>query len=427
MLVVIGAGMAGLAAARTLREAGREAVVLEARDRVGGRVRTSESLGAPVDLGASWIHGVRGNPMSELADRAQVRRVATPHERAGAFDGSGWLTRRRVARVQRDFAQLLADAGRRARRADGADRSLRESIDGIVPADLEAAGRAELAMQERFLSLMMGADLDDLSARWWDQDQELPGGDELLVEGYEPIARMLSAGLDVRLGHAVDRVEVDRLEMDRGVTVSGAFGALRADAVVVTLPLGVLRAGAVRFEPGLPAEKRAALERVHMGLLDKVVLRFPERRWPRGYTYFGHLFPEGEEPWGFLDLAELGWPPILVAFVAGRHAEALERRGDSEVVEIALRGLARILGERPPAPTGAIVTRWRADPFALGSYSHLSPGATLDDYDTLGAPVGDVLYFAGEHTHRRYPATAHGAYLSGVRAAEQLLERRRSG
>ncbi|HJL16536.1 MAG TPA: FAD-dependent oxidoreductase [Sandaracinaceae bacterium LLY-WYZ-13_1] len=418
MIVIVGAGIAGLAAARALREAGREAVVLEARPRVGGRLLTSRSLGVPVDLGASWIHGVRDNPLTALADEVGVRRVATRHEDAGVYDGGAWLPRARLARSQRDFAQLLADAGRRARAASS-DRSLRAAIDEVVPGDLEPGARAELGVQERMLSLMMGADLESLSARSWDQDEELPGGDALLLDGYGPLVEHLGEGLDVRLEHAVERIE----HAAGRATVAGPFGEMEADAVIVTLPLGVLKSDAVRFEPPLPFEKRAAIRRVGAGLLDKVVLRFEERFWPVGHTYLAHVAPPERTPWGFLDLSAFGWPPILVAFASGAHAAALEALPDSEVVALARRGLAALVDGPVPAAHDTIVTRWRADPFARGAYSHLGVGATGDDHDTLAAPVDDVLWFAGEHTHRAYPATAHGAYLSGVRAAEAVARR----
>lgn len=418
MIVVIGAGLCGLAAARTLHESGRRVVVLEGRDRAGGRAWTDASLGAPVDLGASWIHGVRGNPISDLATRATVGRVPTDHEAFAVFDGRRWLDASRLDRARQDLFRRLDEVGRRARAADR-DASLRDAIDRLSSADVDVTALHDRRIHERVLSLMMGADLETLSTRWWDQDEELPGGDALLREGYGPLVRTLAEGLDVRLGHVVERVA----RRDGAARVSGPWGAMEADAVVVTLPLGVLKRGAVTFDPPLPDEKRRAIERVGVGVLDKVVLRFSERRWRHGATYLGPSTPVGDEPWAFLDLAELGWPPMVVAFASGAHARRLEARTDAEVTAIAARGFARLVDGPPPELTGALVTRWDRDPFARGAYSHLPPGASAEDLDALAAPVDGTLFFGGEHTHRQHPATAHGAYLSGLREARRILDR----
>ncbi len=264
----------------------------------------------------------------------------------------------------------------------------------------------------------MGADLDGLSAQRWDQDVELPGGDRVFPEGYDVVVRGLARGLDVRLGHVVDRVR----RTAGGVVVRTDRGRFEGHGAVVALPLGVLARGSVAFDPPLPDAHRAAIGRIGVGVLDKIVLRFPRAFWPEEAHHLG-MAPANDVQGiaGFLPLSPYGLPPILVGWVAGRQARALEAEPDGVVVSAALASLERVFPGRVPEPEQEWITRWDRDPFAAGSYSHLPPGARGEDHDRLAMPVDARLVLAGEHTCRAHPATVHGAYESGVRAAGQLL------
>jgi monoamine oxidase len=209
---------------------------------------------------------------------------------------------------------------------------------------------------------------------------------------------------------------------ERAIRIETSRGAFEADAAILTAPLGVLQRGAVAFDPPLSEEKRAALGRLGMGVLDKVALRFPRAFWPRERHFVGYASARADEFPVFLNLARGGGAPILVGFAGGSAARELEGRSDAEIAGAAMAVLRRIFGRGVPEPEAAVATRWASDPDALGSYSNLRVGADPADYDRLAAPLaGGRLRFAGEATNRAHPATVHGAYLSGVREAERLL------
>ncbi len=193
-----------------------------------------------------------------------------------------------------------------------------------------------------------------------------------------------------------------------------------ADAAVVTLPLGVLQKGDVRFTPALPARKQRAVDRMGMGLLDKCYLRFPRAFWGERYQLFGHIGARTGRWPEWYDVRRVVGEPVLLGFSATDFATHLERLSDREVVADAMSVLRTVFGRSVPDPTGVIVTRWGRDRWSYGSHSHLPPGSSPADHDALAAPVGRRLAFAGEATHRRFPATAHGAYLSGLRAAREV-------
>lgn len=197
-------------------------------------------------------------------------------------------------------------------------------------------------------------------------------------------------------------------------------GTFSADKAIVTLPLGVLKKGLVRFDPPLPERKTAAIERLGMGTLDMVALAFPEPFWPHDHDFIAGYPAEGDIFPRFFDRFRKTGRPILVASVGGRGAEALESLSDGEVEAAAMRPLRRLFGGAIPSPVSMRRTAWASDPFTSGSYSHIPVGASPADYDALAEPVEDVLFFAGEATNREHPATVHGAYLSGLREAARL-------
>jgi len=255
-----------------------------------------------------------------------------------------------------------------------------------------------------------------LSLKAYGADDVFDGGDALFPEGYDAIMRELAKGTEVRTGQVVSRVEYGQ----GGVRVFTNRGEFTADRAVITVPLGVLQAGRISFAPALPERKTQAIQRLGMGVLDKVVLRFNRVFWDTDADYLNYIAPmRGDWP-EFVNLAPAVQMPLLVALRGANAARDAEGRGDGDLVTDAMRVLRMIYGGNVPDPTGALVTRWAADPFAGGAYSYVPTGVSTMEYDALGAPVAGRLFFAGEATVRDYPGTVHGAWLSGLRVAEAI-------
>jgi monoamine oxidase len=423
-VLVVGAGVAGLSAAHDLAARGKDVIVLEARDRIGGRVFTDRSFpGAALDLGASWIHGTIKNPLTALADELGLARVATRYDATATWDAHGARLSKededRFSRRYEEVARAVSRDKKARRRQEKPDEPLAETFARAASAmALSPVERAELEYGiVSTIELDYGCDVADLSSFEWEEDEVDAGGDVVFPNGYDAIPRSLARGLDVRTGQVVRAIAHD----GAGVRVETHDGVFRAPRAVVTLPLGVLKAGAVAFSPPLPADKRAAIERMAMGVLDKLYLRWKEPFWPGDVDILAYVAERrGDWPEAYNYLRYVG-QPILMLFVAGEAAKRVEAMSDEAAVLSAMSALRTMFGGKVPAPEQSLLTRWSADRFALGSYSHLPPGATQDDYDHLAEPVGDRLFFAGEATWRARAATVHGALLSGRRAARQIL------
>lgn len=417
-VLVVGAGIAGLAAARTLTDNGWSVIVLEARNRVGGRMWTDSSLGVPLDLGASWIHGVNGNPITKLAKQFGIKTIATNDENSIEFaaDGSE-LPDDEFARMEALFEEIYEEVAEMQDSTDE-DMPLQTAIDQVIAS--RSLSEADLRRLNYYIHLVTaldyGADPKDLSLWWWDSDEEFGGEEVIFPDGYNQITDGLAKGLDIRLGTVVKTVRYGR----GGVEVETSAGAYMAEKAVVTFPLGVLKQASVKFEPPLPGSKQAAIDRLGMGVLNKVYLKFPEAFWGEDVETISYVGERLGEWCDWLSFVPFTSEPILMAFHGGDKGFALEDLSDDEIVAGAMRTLRVMFGNDIPQPEGVLITRWGKDPFSFGAYSHIPPFASAKDYDTLAKPVGDVLFFAGEATSREYPSTVHGAYLSGVRAAKEI-------
>ena len=421
--LVIGAGAAGLAAAQHLAAAGQKVTVVEARDRFGGRAWTSDALGPPVDLGASWIHGTTDNPLVPLARAAGSRFTRTSFERFATYDVDG----RRIRAIEEGplwsrYLDINAAATRAAR-----DGSAKGSVADVIDAATQVAGPppagVDPVLLDRYvawaakleISLDLAADLSDLSAGALDDGEALEGLWVMLEGGYRAVLEPIAATLDIRLGQTVTEIEAT----DASVAVTTADGeTLRADRAVVTLPLGVLKADDVTFRPPLPDAVAGAVDRLGMGLFHKTALRFRERNWPGGADWLGRV---GEPTFlEFVDLEPVVRAPIVVGFAAGSDARRLEGLDDDAVIGEAMAAYRAAIGDVED-PVDAVVTRWGQDPFARGSYSYLAVGSGAEDRAALAEPLGPRLALAGEASSVRFPSTVHGAWLSGIDAAERLL------
>lgn len=418
-VLVLGAGIAGLAAARTLTEAGLNVIILEARDRIGGRMWTDNSLGMPLDLGASWIHGVKGNPIAKLAAQWNIKTTPTDYENFSTFNEQGnELSTDEEAQMEELFDSIYSEVEQMQEDTDD-DMSLQDAFDQVISSrnlSAEELRRLNFYIQAE-TSLEYGADPNDLSLWNWDQDEELGGEEVVFPGGYNQITDGLAKGLDIRLGV---KVEVISYGSD-GVDVETTSGTFSADKVIVTFPLGVLKQAVIKFDPPLPESKQGAIDRLAMGVLNKVYLKFPEVFWDEEVEGFGYIGEELGEWNDWLSFVPYIDQPVLMAFHGGSKGFALEELSDEEIISGAMKTLRVIYGDEIPEPQGYLITRWGKDPLAFGSYSHIPPFASGDDLDALFESVDDVLYFAGEATHREFPGTVHGAYLSGIAAAQEIL------
>ena len=418
-IVVIGAGLAGLAAARQLQQMGHDVVVVEARERVGGRIWTSTKWeDIPVDFGATWIHGVRRNPITELADEIQASRLSTSYDRYVLYASGGQLASSAEEASIEALRERLYDQIATAQAADD-DASILQVIHDL------RSQYDESSAEYRFINFILSAEfemeyaggIDDLSAHWFDSIEEFAGEDVLFAHGFQVITQFLASDLRLELGQVVREIQWQQAPV-RVITEAAEF---EADQVVVTLPLGVLQAQQVQFSPELPGAKQTAVSRLGMGVLNKCYLRFQQAFWPETVDWLEYVSPERgvwSEWVSFMWAANV---PVLLGFSAAERAREIEAWSDAAIVASAMATLRVIFGPQIPDPVDYQITRWAMDPFALGSYSFNALGATPEMRTTLAAPLGDKLFFAGEATERDYFGTAHGAYLSGLRAADEIL------
>ncbi|MEX1048154.1 MAG: NAD(P)/FAD-dependent oxidoreductase [Akkermansiaceae bacterium] len=416
-VIVIGAGLAGLAAARKLKSLGHEVIVLEGRDRIGGRIHTSTQWSDfPIDLGASWIHETTGNPLTALATEANAVLITTRYADSVGYDtdGSEWTAadENQLSALRTQVYDILGVA-----QNGDADQTLRQALASLV-------GGGAPADTRRLVNFLLSSEMEteysgsanQLSTYWYDNGTGYSGPDKFFAAGYRVIIDHLATGLDIRTGKVVSNIDWSESEV-RVTTSADAFTARR---VLVTVPLGVLKMGQPIFTPPLPAAKLDAITKLGMGLLNKCYLRFPSVFWPTNVDWIEYI-PATHGDWTeWVSFRKAMNKPVLMGFLAADIAAVKELLTDAQIVASAMTVLRTIYGPSIPDPSSYQITRWAADPFARGSYSFNAVNSTPAMRDALAAPINGRLFFAGEATEKTKYGTAHGAYLSGHRAANEM-------
>ena len=413
--LVIGAGIAGLSAAYHLKRAGIEATVLEARDRIGGRVWTSRDFAdIPVEFGAELIHG----RSPEVNTWQWLRQLGLRTWHWNKIDDSmirteegDWMT---MGQARAASAEL--DATRSWDLGDVAEPRNDENLEAY----LRRIGFTDKQLRyvQRSFANAEGDSMQNLNAKahahlFKDSDGADDYSDYRILDGYDAYYEKLAEGLDIRLNCVVQEID-----WSQGVRVTtAAEETYAADAAVLTLPLGVLKAGRLRFHPALPESKRSALAGLQMGPVIKLVYQFEEPILDRS---IGAIYAKGNPPmWWSPSLGREDGATVWTGFLTGDYARALLPLGERAALRKGLETLRRETGIKDLEALKARWVNWPEDEFALGGYSVCLPGH-YEARAKLAQPT-PPLYWAGEASAPHHlTAMVHGAYFTGERAATEI-------
>lgn len=419
-VIVIGAGMAGITAARELVRSGCSVAVLEARDRIGGRIMTLDDFcSGPVEGGAEFVHGRTAATMKEVHE-AGLKLRGSPQMLRTAFNMGGdtnWLP------VTCLHPETWACAGMRRKiaRSQPPDLSAREFMDKYG-----YRGRARQLTEMTFLQHLPGS-ADDVGVIGLVDDGVLDlqtRYNHRIVDGYSSLPRSLAIGLDTRLNTVVEAI----IWEDSKACVQVAGGqTLDARAVISTLPIGVLKSGAVRFEPELPPTKKQALSQIESGPITKILLKFRKKFWPGWMEMVACATGPVNLYWSVFRNVKHR-PSVLTGYCIGPRATALSTESEDKAIKIVMADLQRLFPKSTPHRdlVDCRMVNWGQDAFARGGYSFLRPGAQGARASLRTADTG-ALYWAGAGTESKpVSELVETAYLSGLRVADEVANGLRS-
>lgn len=401
-VVIVGAGAAGLGAARAAGALGLGFTVVEAMDRIGGRAHTeSTTFGHPFDLGCHWLHSADVNPFTEIADSYGIR-YDSGRPPSKAHLGDRWATDAESAEI----TAFVAESWARLERAgtEGRDVSAAEVVDRghrwIAPFRTAVGGEWSAALEDV-------STLDDAAYR--DTDNNWP-----VIDGYGALVARHAKGIPVTLGNPVRRIEWD----GDGVRVETAQGVISCRAVIVTASTKVIQDGVIEFSPELPLWKREAYDAVRLGNANKVAFQIDGRLL--GVDDYTSVWVKmGEDQGMWFQMRPFG-RDLASGFLAGPLGAELERAGPAAMLAAGREALAKVYGSEILSHIGASTcSAWQSEPWVRGAYGAALPGQAHRRKD-LATPIDGKLFFAGEAVSLDFFSTAHGAHLTGIAAAEAV-------
>jgi len=410
-VIVVGAGISGLAAAKKLKDNGFNVIVLEAQSKVGGRLKTIRSLGVAFDEGASWIHGTAGNPITSLAQQAGMNTAFTDDESILAYDIGGVLhSDSNFSDTEDKFYTVLETL----KNNGSSTKSFETVFNELYPTFCN--DRLWKFFLSTYLTFDTG-DLNMLSSLLYNEGEEFGGEERISVNGYDTIPSYLAIGLNVQLNQKVTKIDYSNTK----ILVSHNGTVTEADYVLVTVPLGVLKANKIDFVPSLPNTKQNAIQKVGVNCVNKFLLTWETAFWD-DEQYICYT-PDIKDKFNYFVNVKKYQSTVnaLMTFAYADKARQTENMTDQQIIEEIMTHLRDIYGNNIPYPKNILRTKWQTNEYSYGSYSYTAVGTEMRHFDDLAEEIDDKIFFAGEHTEIDYFSTAHGAYLSGIREADKII------
>lgn len=414
-IIIIGAGISGASAAELLHSEGYEVTVLEARNRVGGRIHTTRDFGFPIDIGAAWIHGNKNNPLKPLAKKYNAKTKVTNFDNALILEGNREFPSELIEKSFSKFNEIV-DKAKDLIENPASDTTLRELLESqyrkesLTPSDKKLFPYFERGLENEY-----GAELSKISSYgYFQMGEKIEGADELVYDGYDKIVTGLLEDINVKLGEQVLLVR----SLPSGVEVETNRGNYTGDIAIITVPVSVLQKNSIRFDPPLPREKTDAIAKIPFGFYSKLILQFDEKFWSNEEV-FTQLEGYSKQWYELIfNLETYTKVPVIAFLSSGERAKFVEKEKD--ILSSARTELASLFGSKIPKPKQVLKTNWSGDPFAMGAYTY--PHRDMDTLIDLYAKPFRNIHFAGEGTHDKYFSYVHGAYLSGIREAKRILK-----
>ena len=420
-VLVIGAGISGLAAAKNLNDSGYDVTILEAKDRIGGRLYTDRSLGVPLEVGANWIHdnNPKTNPIMKIKEELGLKSHQCSLAGSVAYfevlDKEG----NKIEISNKDLEKIEFRIGIFAYLAKylRPSTNLRELFIFVKKLGLLSFVKEEaLFVLIQKIALEQAEDPEKISIEALFEHEGFEN-DEAIIGGYDQIAYYFEKELHnkIILNSPIDHInyEQDTIKVFCGSEI------YEANAVIVTASLGVLKKEVIKFTPELPIEKKQSIKKLGWGTLNKVMLKFAHKFWSD--TDFIVIANKESNFHAWINEEPVCKEPVIVATIAGKNAKKLENKTDEEVMLIALNELKTVYGSKVSELDSYYISKWSLDPYIYGSYSTNKAGENSQLLrKQLSTPVNSKLFFAGEATSVKVAGYLQMALQSGVREAENI-------
>lgn len=423
-IIIIGAGIAGIACAKKLQESGKKVTLLEARSRIGGRIDSLKSDSDVFDLGASWIHGIKGNPIWKITQENHIETKIFNYYKSQYFHENGLLFSDQEVQEFESHVEkiemLLSQT-----QTISALNAIKEIISSL---DYSGSKFSECYLKkilfnffERIANDPFATNLDQLLANYKNYEGYFEGDEVIFPTGYHQVIDVLSKKLDIKLNVDVKKI-ICKNDYVKIIDSNNNFYI--GSRVVVTVPLGVLQKNHIEFYPLLPNHYANSIKNIGFGSFNKV---FFELEQPLSFRlklparHISDFYWNDIGCFNILDLSEIYKKPVYLMLFGGKQSEFIDNSTNNQIYQFIYNSLKKQFGSIPHKPKKLIITRWGSDAYSYGSFSFPSLKHTDDLVKVLHKPIREQIFFAGEHCSLKYAGTVHGAYLNGNEIAEKIL------